>query len=61
MECINIGEIWGQHRGQMRANIIADPVEPTAMCPGNRTALQLVTDGLKATPIDPRSPMPATR
>ena len=54
MEVHNIGEIWANTLWQMRANIIADPAGANGDVPiGNRTALQLVTDGLKATPIDP--------
>ena len=53
MEVHNIGEIWANTLWQMRANIIADPAGANGVPTGNRTALQLVTDGLKATPIDP--------
>jgi uncharacterized repeat protein (TIGR01451 family) len=54
MEVHNIGEIWANTLWQMRANIIADPAGANGDVPtGNVTALRLVTNGLKMTPIDP--------
>jgi subtilisin-like proprotein convertase family protein len=51
MEVHNVGEIWANTLWEMRSRIIAANagVVPT----GNQIALQLVTDGLKMTPINP--------
>jgi uncharacterized repeat protein (TIGR01451 family)/fimbrial isopeptide formation D2 family protein len=55
MEVHNIGEVWALTLWEMRSRIIADPAGANGDVPtGNHTSLQLVTDGLKMTPIDPR-------
>ncbi len=54
MEVHNSGEIWALTLWEVRSRIIADPAGANGSVPaGNLTALQLVTDGLKMTPIDP--------
>jgi len=52
MEVHNSGEIWANTLWQMRANIIAGSGGGSVPA-GNQIALQLVTDALKLTPIDP--------
>jgi len=50
MEVHNIGEIWAMTLWEVRSRIIANsPDIPT----GNYKTLQIVTDGLKMTPINP--------
>ncbi|HEY0460088.1 MAG TPA: M36 family metallopeptidase, partial [Pyrinomonadaceae bacterium] len=51
MEVHNVGEIWANTLWEMRSRIIAanGGIVPT----GNQIALQIVTDGLKMTPINP--------
>jgi subtilisin-like proprotein convertase family protein len=54
MEVHNIGEIWALTLWEVRSRVIADPAGANGDVPtGNTTMLQLVTDGLKMTPIDP--------
>ncbi|MGN6182360.1 MAG: M36 family metallopeptidase, partial [Thermoanaerobaculia bacterium] len=54
MEVHNIGEIWALTLWEVRSRIIADPAGANGDVPtGNQTTLQLVTDALKMTPIDP--------
>lgn len=54
MEVHNSGELWALSLWEVRSRIIADPAGANGDVPtGNQTALQLVTDGLKMTPIDP--------
>jgi len=54
MEVHNVGEIWALSLWEVRSRVIADPAGANGDVPtGNRTMLQLVTDGLKLTPIDP--------
>jgi uncharacterized repeat protein (TIGR01451 family) len=54
MEVHNAGEIWALSLWEVRSRVIADPAGANGDVPtGNRTMLQLVTDGLKLTPIDP--------
>ena len=53
-ELHNTGEIWALTLWGVRSRIIADPAGANGDVPtGNHTALQLVIDGLKMTPIDP--------
>ena len=53
-EVHNIGEIWALTLWEVRSRIIADPAGANGDVPtGNATTLQLVTDGLKMTPINP--------
>ena len=50
----NIGEIWALTLWEVRSRVIADPAGANGNVPvGNQTMLQLVTDALKLTPIDP--------
>ncbi len=50
----NSGEVWALSLWGARARIIADPAGANGDVPtGNQTMLQLVTDALKMTPIDP--------
>lgn len=50
----NAGEIWMLSLWEVRSRVIADPAGAAGDVPtGNRTMLQLVTDALKMTPIDP--------
>ncbi len=54
MEVHNSGEIWALTLWGVRSRIIADPAGANGNVPvGNHTALQLVIDGLKMTPINP--------
>lgn len=54
MEVHNSGEIWALTLWEVRSRIIADPAGANGDVPtGNETMLQIVTDGLKLTPIDP--------
>jgi uncharacterized repeat protein (TIGR01451 family) len=54
MEVHNSGEIWALTLWEVRSRVIADPAGANGDVPtGNDTMLQLVTDGLKMTPIDP--------
>ncbi|MEP7084034.1 MAG: M36 family metallopeptidase, partial [Betaproteobacteria bacterium] len=54
MEVHNIGEIWANTLWGVRSRIIADPAGANGSVPtGNQKMLQLVTDALKMTPIDP--------
>jgi uncharacterized repeat protein (TIGR01451 family) len=54
MEVHNSGEIWALTLWEVRSRIIADPAGANGDVPtGNQTTLQLVTDALKMTPIDP--------
>ena len=50
----NVGEIWALTLWEVRSRVIADPAGANGDVPtGNHTMLQLVTDALKMTPIDP--------
>jgi len=54
MEVHNSGEIWALTLWGVRARVIADPAGANGDVPtGNHTMLQLVTDGLKLTPVNP--------
>ncbi|MBV9494812.1 MAG: M36 family metallopeptidase [Acidobacteria bacterium] len=54
MEVHNIGEVWSNTLWDVRARVIADPAGANGSVPvGNQKMLQLVTDALKMTPIDP--------
>ncbi|HTG32212.1 MAG TPA: IPTL-CTERM sorting domain-containing protein [Thermoanaerobaculia bacterium] len=54
LEVHNIGEIWALTLWEVRSRIIADPAGANGDVPtGNATTLQLVTDALKMTPINP--------
>jgi uncharacterized repeat protein (TIGR01451 family) len=54
MEVHNIGEIWALSLWEVRSRVIADPAGANGDVPtGNHTMLQLVTDALKMTPLDP--------
>lgn len=56
-EVHNSGEVWAVTLWSLRNRIIADPAGANGDVPtGNQTALQLVIDGLKMTPIDPTFP-----
>jgi len=53
-EVHNIGEIWCNTLWEVRSRIIADPAGANGDVPtGNNTMLQIVTDGMKMTPINP--------
>lgn len=53
-EVHNIGEVWALTLWGVRSRIIADPAGANGDVPtGNRTALQLIIDGLKMTPVNP--------
>jgi subtilisin-like proprotein convertase family protein len=53
-EVHNIGEIWCNTLWEVRSRVIADPAGANGDVPtGNNTMLQIVTDGLKMTPINP--------
>jgi uncharacterized repeat protein (TIGR01451 family) len=53
-EVHNIGEIWALTLWEVRSRVIADPAGANGDVPtGNHTMLQLTTDALKMTPIDP--------
>ena len=55
MEVHNIGEIWANTLWEVRSRIIADPAGANGDVPtGNHTMLQLVIDGMKMTPINPK-------
>ncbi len=50
----NAGTIWANTLWEVRARVIADPAGANGDVPsGNDTTLQIVTDALKMTPIDP--------
>jgi uncharacterized repeat protein (TIGR01451 family) len=54
MEVHNGGEVWMTTLWDVRSRVIADPAGANGDVPtGNQTMLQVVTDGLKMTPIDP--------
>lgn len=54
LEVHNIGEVWASTLWDVRALIIADPTAANGDVPtGNHTMLQLTTDALKMTPINP--------
>ncbi len=54
LEVHNIGEIWALTLWEVRSRIIADPSGANGnVATGNNTMLQLVTDALKMTPINP--------
>jgi len=54
MEVHNSGEVWTLTLWEVRSRVIADPAGANGDVPtGNQTMLQLVTDALKMTPIDP--------
>jgi len=54
LEVHNIGEIWALTLWEVRSRVIADPAGANGDVPtGNATMLQLVTDALKMTPINP--------
>lgn len=54
LEVHNVGEVWALTLWEVRSRVIADPAGANGNVPtGNHTMLQLVTDGLKLTPIDP--------
>ena len=54
LELHNAGEVWCLTLWEMRSRIIKDPAGANGDVPtGNTTALQLVTDALKMTPINP--------
>jgi uncharacterized repeat protein (TIGR01451 family) len=54
MEVHNVGEVWATTLWDVRSRVIADPAGANGDVPtGNTRMLQLVTDGLKMTPIDP--------
>ena len=53
-EVHNSGEIWALTLWEVRSRIIADPLGANGSVPtGNNTTLEIVTDALKLTPIDP--------
>ena len=54
MEVHNSGELWASSLWEVRSRIIADPAGANGDVPtGNNTTLEIVTDGMKLTPIDP--------
>lgn len=54
MEVHNAGELWALSLWEVRSRVIADPAGANGDVPaGNQKMLQLVTDALKLTPIDP--------
>ena len=54
LEVHNAGEIWALTLWEVRSRVIADPAGANGNVPtGNQTMLQLVTDALKLTPLDP--------
>ncbi len=54
MEVHNSGEIWALTLWEVRSRIIHDPAGANNDVPtGNHTAMQLIVDALKMTPIDP--------
>jgi uncharacterized repeat protein (TIGR01451 family) len=49
-----VGEVWALSLWEVRSRIIADPAGANGDVPtGNRTMLQLTTDALKLTPLNP--------
>lgn len=53
-EVHNIGEIWCNTLWEVRSRIIADPAVGNGSVPvGSNRMLQIVTDGMKMTPINP--------
>ena len=48
-EVHNLGEVWCSALWEVRANLIAK----YGFAAGNQLALQLVTDGMKLSPVDP--------
>ncbi len=53
-EVHNIGEIWCNTLWEVRSRIIADPAGANGDVPtGNNKMLQIVTDGMKMTPLNP--------
>lgn len=53
-EVHNIGELWALSLWEVRSRIIADPAGANGDVPtGNHTMLQIVTDALKMTPLNP--------
>jgi uncharacterized repeat protein (TIGR01451 family) len=54
LEVHNAGEIWALTLWEVRGRVIADPAGANGDVPtGNHTMLQLTTDALKMTPLDP--------
>jgi uncharacterized repeat protein (TIGR01451 family) len=54
LEVHNVGEIWALSLWEVRSRIIGDPAGANGDVPtGNATTLQLVTDALKMTPLNP--------
>jgi uncharacterized repeat protein (TIGR01451 family) len=54
LEVHNVGEIWALSLWEVRSRVIADPAGANGDVPtGNTTMLQLTTDALKMTPINP--------
>ena len=54
MEVHNSGELWALSLWEVRSRVIADPAGANGDVPtGNQTMLQLVTDALKMTPVNP--------
>jgi uncharacterized repeat protein (TIGR01451 family) len=54
LEVHNVGEIWALSLWEVRSRLIADPAGANGDVPtGNHTMLQLVTDALKMTPVNP--------
>jgi len=54
LEVHNAGELWALSLWEVRSRVIADAAGANRDVPtGNHTMLQLVTDALKMTPIDP--------
>jgi uncharacterized repeat protein (TIGR01451 family) len=54
LEVHNVGEIWALSLWEVRSRVIADPAGANGDVPtGNATMLQLTTDALKMTPINP--------
>ncbi|HEX6834060.1 MAG TPA: M36 family metallopeptidase, partial [Rudaea sp.] len=54
LEVHNVGEIWALSLWEVRARVIADPAGANGDVPaGNAAMLQLTTDALKMTPINP--------
>ncbi|MEO6193364.1 MAG: IPTL-CTERM sorting domain-containing protein [Thermoanaerobaculia bacterium] len=54
MEVHNSGELWALSLWEVRSRVIADPAGANGDVPtGNQKMLQLVTDGLKMTPVNP--------
>lgn len=54
LEVHNGGEIWANSLWEVRSRIIADPAGANGDVPtGNQTTLQIVTDAMKLTPLNP--------